>query len=166
MLREPRLLAVILIFLLPGIYAQQSIGQLLEKYNTGDIPYISAEELRMHQLNENLIILDAREEVEFEVSHIKQAVFVGYDKFAISQVKDYPREQRVVIYCSVGIRSERIAKKLQNAGFTNVQNLYGGIFSWKKKGFAVVDSNGKQTEKVHAYSKHWSKWLKNAEKVY
>lgn len=166
MLRELRLLAVILIFLLPGIYAQQSIGQLLEKYNTGDIPYISAEELRMHQLNENLIILDAREEVEFEVSHIKQAVFVGYDKFAISQVKDYPREQRVVIYCSVGIRSERIAKKLQNAGFTNVQNLYGGIFSWKKKGFAVVDSNGKQTEKVHAYSKHWSKWLKNAEKVY
>jgi len=32
------------------------------------------------------------------------------------------------VYCSLGIRSEVIAKKLKKAGYTNVFNLYGGIF--------------------------------------
>ena len=72
----------------------------------------------------------------------------------------------IVVYCSLGIRSEKISEKLKAEGYSNVRNLYGGIFEWKNKGFEVFDSEGKETEKVHAYSKSWSKWLKNGEKIY
>ena len=56
--------------------------------------------------------------------------------------------------------------KIKDAGYTNVRNLYGGIFEWKNKEFTIIDSNNKATEKVHAFSKSWSKWLKNGEKIY
>ncbi|WP_341482106.1 rhodanese-like domain-containing protein [Christiangramia crocea] len=163
---KPHLFLLILMSALPSLYAQQSIGDLLEKYNSGNVPYISVEELRMQQLDSNVIILDAREQEEFEVSHIKGAHFIGYNEFDISRLNNYPKNRKIVVYCSIGVRSAKIGDKLQNAGFKNVRNLYGGIFSWKNKGYEVMNSEGKQTEKVHAYSKHWSNWLKNAEKVY
>ena len=55
---------------------------------------------------------------------------------------------------------------INKAGYTNVFNLYGGIFEWKNNDFQVVDTLGKSTEKVHAFNKSWEKWLKKVEKVY
>ena len=146
--------------------AQNSMEDLLKKYNSGSVPYISVEELRMNQLNNEVLILDTRSEEEFKVSHIENAIFVDYDEFDISQVKDIPKGENIVVYCSVGIRSENIGAKLKEAGFKNVQNLFGGIFEWKNTDFPIVDKEGNPTEKVHAYSKQWSKWLKKGEKIY
>jgi len=39
------------------------------------------------------------------------------------------------------------------AGYTNVSNLYGGIFEWVNQGNNVVDDNNRITPKVHAYGK-------------
>ena len=46
------------------------------------------------------------------------------------KVEDIARESTIVVYCSVGYRSEKIAEELDKLGFTNVSNLYGGIFEW------------------------------------
>ncbi|MBT8318930.1 MAG: rhodanese-like domain-containing protein, partial [Gramella sp.] len=86
--------------------------------------------------------------------------------FDLGKVKKIDKDQKIVVYCSIGVRSENIGVKLIKAGYKNVENLYGGIFDWKNKDFPVVDALGKSTEEVHAYSKHWSKWLRNAEKIY
>jgi len=142
------------------------MDKLLSKYNTGVVPYTSVEQLRMNHLNDDVIILDARKKTEYEVSHLKNSIFVGYDNFDISSLKSIRKEQKIVVYCSVGIRSENIADKIISAGYTNVQNLYGGIFKWKNEGFPVVDLKGMETEKVHVFSKHWAKYLKKGEKIY
>jgi rhodanese-related sulfurtransferase len=114
------------------------------------------------------IILDSRELKEYEVSHISNAIHVGYDHFNIetvtTQITD--KAKTIVVYCSVGIRSENIGEQLKKAGFTNVYNLFGGIFEWKNKGNIVYDSKEEETDKVHTFSKLWSKWLKEGEKVY
>ena len=131
------------------------------------MPYISAETLKMSK--EKTIILDAREESEFKVSHLKNAIFVGYNQFDLNQtIAKLPKDktEKIVVYCSLGIRSETIAHKLIQAGYTNVFNLYGGIFEWKNKDFQVVDTTGNETEKVHAFNKSWSKWLQKGVKVY
>ena len=115
------------------------------------------------------ILLDARDEKEFNVSHLKNAIRVGYDDFKLNEtLKKLPEDKntKIVVYCSLGIRSETVAHKLINKGYTNVFNLYGGIFEWKNANFQVVDTLGKPTEKVHTFSKNWSKWLKKGEKVY
>lgn len=69
------------------------------------------------------------------------------------------------MYCSIGYRSEKIAKKLLENGYDNVSNLYGGIFEWANQGNKVYNDYG-ETTKVHAFSRLWSVWLNKGEKVY
>ena len=93
---------------------------------------------------------------------------MGFRDFDIDRVtRAIPsRDTPLVVYCSIGVRSEKIGEKLKEAGYKKVYNLYGGIFKWKNSGNPVVDSNGEPTEKVHAYSRYWGRFLTNAEKVY
>jgi rhodanese-related sulfurtransferase len=128
----------------------------------------SVPEVSVSQVKEmsNVVLLDAREWKEFQVSHIKNALYVGYDQFEISKLPSIDKKQKVVVYCSVGYRSEKISEKLKEAGFTDVSNLYGGIFEWVNQGNVVVDEKGKATENIHAYSKTWGVWLNKGVKVY
>ena len=148
--------------------AQNSLDVLLRVNNKRSIPYISVEELRFQQMNDTILILDAREREEYEVSHINDAKFVGYDLFSTEDVSEeiIDKSTPIVVYCSIGIRSEDIGEKLKKVGFTNVKNLYGGIFEWKNNDYPIIDSEGKETENVHTYSRFWSKWLNKGIKVY
>lgn len=145
--------------------AQETLDDLLQQYNPTHEPYISVQELAMPKTQ--AIILDAREPGEFHISHLKNAISVGYNHFSIDSVqkKITDKNKKIVVYCSLGIRSDNIARKLKKAGYTNVYNLYGGIFEWKNENFPVFDSKGKETEQVHAFSKAWSKWLLKGEKI-
>jgi rhodanese-related sulfurtransferase len=119
----------------------------------------------LQQVQDSVILLDARSPEEYKVSHIANAQFVGYENFDSLAVAKLYRNRPVVVYCAVGYRSEKISEKLEEMGFTNVSNLYGGIFEWKNRGNTVVNETG-PTEKVHAYNKTWGIWLRKGEKVY
>lgn len=146
--------------------AQESLKDLLNKSNTKSIPYISVEELTMAKTK--AILLDAREIYEYNISHIKNAVHVGYDFFDIKKTTQLFKDKSIpiVVYCSLGIRSEDVAEQLKKAGYTNVKNLYGGIFEWKNKNKSVYNYQEKQTDTIHTFSKKWSKWLSNGIKFY
>ena len=113
-----------------------------------------------------VLFLDARSLEEFEVSHIKNAKWIGYDDFDLTRVEGIPKETAIVIYCSVGFRSEKVGEKLESAGFSNVQNLYGSIFEWVNQGEPVYTDQGIETLRVHVFSKEWGQWLIRGEKVY
>lgn len=157
---------IIILFFSISSFSQVTIADLLKKHNTQSIPYISVQELAMPKTK--AVILDARELIEYEISHIKNAIHVGYKNFNIETVSSIimSKGEKIVVYCSLGIRSESIAKKLKKAGFNNVYNLYGGVFEWKNKGFNVYNSNGRETENVHVFSKQWNQWLTKGIKVY
>ena len=159
---------ILLFFISSTSVAQKSLDRVLHIFNSESIPYISVEELRMHQLRGELAILDSREIEEYEVSHIPSARYVGYIRFSSKAISSSipDKDTPIVVYCSVGIRSETISEKLKKAGYTNIHNLYGGIFEWKNKGYPVIDPDGKETENVHAYSRVWGKWLNSGVKVY
>lgn len=116
--------------------------------------------------NQAPILLDTRSPREYEVSHIANARFVDYKNFSESDVVSLDRNKPVVVYCTVGYRSERIGEQLKEMGFKTVFNLYGGIFEWVNQGHKVVDAKGNQTFMVHAYSEDWGKWLKKGVKIY
>jgi rhodanese-related sulfurtransferase len=141
-----------------------SYNTMLKTLLKHSVPEISVDSLS--KCKSNVILLDAREPDEYKVSRIRYAIPVGYNEFNMDAVKTIPKESAVVVYCSVGYRSEKITEKLRAAGFTNVSNLYGGIFEWKNQQHDVVDEQGAVTEKVHAYSKLWGIWLKKGKKVY
>ncbi len=155
----------IFIFLSYTGCSQKKLDRTLNLLNKESIPYIQISEAVE---KDSVVFLDTREIGEFEVSHLKNAVWVGYDTFDPQIVKDSIPDANtpIVVYCSIGVRSENIGEKLQKLGYTNIQNLYGGIFKWKNMGNPVFDSIGNETEKVHAYNKLWGKLLTNGEKVY
>lgn len=155
-----------LILISSSVFSQNKLTDLLKQYNTESIPYIYVDSLQT--ISKNIILLDAREKKEFTVSHIKGAKFVGYDTFNLKKtIKNLPNKNaKIVVYCSLGIRSEDVAEKLKKAGYTNVLNLYGGIFEWKNNGNNVVNMKEKSTEKVHTFNKDWSQWLLKGEKIY
>lgn len=117
------------------------------------------------QDDNNVIFLDAREKKEYKVSHIKNAKWIGYDTFRPKNIKDIPKDKPIVVYCTVGYRSEKITERLKKIGYSNVSNLYGGIFEWVHQNKEVFDETSK-TQKIHTYNKDWSKWLEKGEKIY
>jgi rhodanese-related sulfurtransferase len=135
---------------------------LLKGFYDKDFPvvYINQEELL-----QKAVLLDTRELEEYRVSHLKGARWVGYDDFSLERVKDIPKDQAVVVYCSIGARSQEIGKKLKAEGFKEVYNLYGGIFHWVNEEKPVYSRNS-PTNRIHAYSRTWGIWLKKGEKVY
>ncbi|MGE0566430.1 MAG: rhodanese-like domain-containing protein [Bacteroidia bacterium] len=131
------------------------------------VPIVKPEQASFEMKRDStIVILDTREKEEYTISHIGNAKYVGYDHFEIDSLKNIPKNTRIIVYCSVGYRSERIGEKLLKTGYANVNNLYGGIFEWVNNEYPVVDMNNKPTKKVHAYSKLWGKWLIKGEKVY
>ena len=121
------------------------------------VPVMGVDELK--EMKEDVVLLDAREKKEFEVSHIEGAKCVGYKKFDESQLEGVDKDEHIVVYCSVGYRSEKIGEKLKKMGYKNVYNLYGSIFEWVNDGNEVVDKNNTPTKEVHTYNKKWSKWV-------
>ena len=162
-----RFLVTILICFAFGqpLHAQSKLDKTLKKFNKEDVPYIHVEEMADVQ---NAVLLDTRKKEEFAVSHLKDAIWVGYKSFEQDSVNRYVPDKNtpIVVYCSIGVRSENIGEKLQKAGYTNVRNLYGGIFEWKNDGNPVYNAENVETDSVHAFSKHWGKLLTNGIKVY
>jgi rhodanese-related sulfurtransferase len=153
---------------LPCTYGQpvSDFDKMLNGLYRNTVDLVNAETLIEMQQNQSLFLLDTRELEEFEVSHLSSAIFVGYNNFSIENLDNIPKDAIIVVYCSVGYRSEIIGKQLLDSGFSAVLNLRGGIFDWVGKGYPVVNSDSKAVLKVHPYNKKWSKWVKNCEIAY
>lgn len=150
-----------------GSFGQTELDDAIQKNTQGNVPFISVQEARMFQLRDSLVFLDAREAEEYAVSHIPDAVYVGFSEFSWKHIDSIAAlNKSVVVYCSIGVRSEAIADRLKKKGIPDVKNLYGGIFEWSNQSYPLQNSEGKPTKKVHAYSKAWSRYLKKGEKVY
>jgi rhodanese-related sulfurtransferase len=140
-----------------------SYDKLIQGTISNSTPQISVKQLAVN-LNK-YVILDAREPKEYVVSHLPNAVNVGYDKIDFSTIKNVPKDQAILVYCSIGYRSEKVSEKLIANGYKKVYNLYGGIFEWKNQGQKIVNSSG-ETNEVHSYSKVWGVWLNKGKKIY
>ncbi|MCD4730653.1 MAG: rhodanese-like domain-containing protein [Bacteroidales bacterium] len=163
------MIITILIGLMVFVYGQKPVNyddQIKAMYkNTVELIAVADLEIEMGK-NPDLVLLDTREMVEYNVSHIDGSKCIGYNNFSIKSLNDIPKDTEIVVYCSLGVRSELIGEKLQEAGYKNVKNLYGGIFEWMYHDQIVVNKKGKATDKIHTYDENWSQWLLKGKKVY
>lgn len=121
------------------------------------VPIISASSLASN--DEKVILLDARELNEYKISHIPGAKYIGYNNFKKKNLEGIDKEAKIVVYCSIGYRSEKIGEKLQSLGYKQVFNLYGSIFEWANQGHPLIDEDGNPTKKLHTFNRKWSKWV-------
>lgn len=130
------------------------------------VPTIGVEELK--NIQHEVLIFDTRNRAEYDVSHLPGAAFLGYNNPDWSVLDGVSKETPIVLYCSIGYRSEKVGEQLLKKGYTRVFNLYGSIFEWVNQGNLVVDASGQPIDKVHTYNANWGKWMENGklEKVW
>jgi rhodanese-related sulfurtransferase len=99
-------------------------------------------ETRIHTQQPQL--LDVRTAGEYQSGHLKnslQADWLNKDQFA-DRIKYLDKSKPLLVYCASGVRSAAAAKWLLEKGFTDVQNLQGGITAWKLQGKPVEALSG------------------------
>ena len=75
---------------------------------------------------DNVTIIDVRSVDEYESGHIKNAINLPLD---IIENIDIPRDNKVIVYCQSGRRSNQAAIKLLGLGYDNIYDM-GGIINW------------------------------------
>ena len=93
---------------------------------------ITAEEAKkIMDSGEEHIILDTREQEEFDEGHIPNAILIPYteiDTMAEGILTD--KDAQILVYCRSGRRSKIAAESLAKLGYTNVKE-FGGIIDWQ-----------------------------------
>jgi len=87
----------------------------------------------------NSLILDVRENKEFETGHIADSVHIPMSevKNRLSELDKY-KDSQVVVSCRSGQRSSRTCSLLKKNGFSNISNLKGGIVAWESDKLPVT----------------------------
>lgn len=92
---------------------------------------ISQEEARERMEAGDVIVLDVREQEEYDSGHIPGAVLLplgAIDRESAAEVIP-EKDATVLVYCRSGSRSKRAAKALAELGYTGVYE-FGGIMTW------------------------------------
>lgn len=104
------------------------------------------------------LLLDARTAAEYEVSHLPNAVLVSPELPALLHQLQVTPATPIVVYCSVGYRSARVAQQLQEMGYPQVFNLEGSLFEWANSGYLVYQGQ-QPVDQVHPYNARWGQLL-------
>jgi sulfur-carrier protein adenylyltransferase/sulfurtransferase len=102
------------------------------------------------------VVVDVREQHEFEQSHLPGAVHVprGHLESRIEGAAP-DKAQRVILYCASGNRSALAADTMHRLlGYENVESMTGGITLWKDRGYDVDVPRSLTAEQRERYSRH------------
>lgn len=99
--------------------------------------YLDPKEFREAMLDENTVVIDARNDYEFDLGHFRGAIRPEIRSFRelpqwIRDNKEQFMEKRVLTYCTGGIRCEKFSGWLVREGFKDVGQLHGGIATYGK----------------------------------
>jgi adenylyltransferase/sulfurtransferase len=82
---------------------------------------------------ENLVLIDVREPVEWNIGHIEGATHIPMAQVP-QRLSEIPKESEVVVICRSGGRSAHIQQHLLGSGgYTRVKNLVGGMQRWARE---------------------------------
>ena len=129
MLKRNKFLAMLLAFVFPFTCIGCSGN---EQSNSIGYEQISGAEAKALMDRESgYIILDVREQYEYDEGHIPGAILIPYGEIADRAEKELPdNDQLILIYCRSGRRSKIAAEELVKLGYTNVKE-FGGIIDWE-----------------------------------
>jgi adenylyltransferase/sulfurtransferase len=100
-----------------------------EKTMKNGIPQLAVKELKRRiDAGEDVYILDVREPFEYRIAQIGGKLIPQND--VPNRLVEIDRDREVIVHCHSGVRSQRIAEFLKQAGYLRVVNLVGGIQAW------------------------------------
>ncbi|MEL6748111.1 MAG: rhodanese-like domain-containing protein [Pseudomonadota bacterium] len=139
------------------------------KENFDGVTHLSPSQVAELAQRDDVLLVDTREAEEYAVSRLPGAVRIDPDAWSWSVVpalQEAAKNKHIVFYCSVGVRSSRMAEHVQEEllaqGAKSIANMSGGIFSWHNAGGTLTDG-ARATAFVHPYDETWGKMLSRKE---
>lgn len=103
------------------------------------VKHVDAEKAAQLVAEGKVTVLDVRTAEEFAEGHIKGAQNVDIlEKDFAQKLGAVDKKKPVLVHCQAGGRSTRSLPKLEQAGFTEIYHLDGGLEDWKKAGKPVT----------------------------
>ena len=98
--------------------------------------HLSAKEFNEAMDQEGTIVVDLRNHYETEVGHFKGAICPDVDTFreelpVVMDMLEDKKDQKILLYCTGGIRCEKASAYFKHQGFEDVNQLNGGIIHYK-----------------------------------
>ncbi len=130
----------IMVILITGVLAgvltacgnrSENTETVQEEAMKGEYHKITAEEAKNRMdSDDTIVILDVRTQEEYEESHIPGAILIPNESIGTEKQEQLPdMDQEILVYCRSGNRSAQAAKKLVEAGYTQIYD-FGGIMDW------------------------------------
>ena len=108
--------------------ANDSIKEDKEEIMYENITPKKAKELM--ESEKDYIILDTREEYEYDSGHIPGAILIPYTEIeARAESEIFDKDKLILVYCRSGRRSKIASEALVRLGYTNIKE-FGGIIDW------------------------------------
>jgi rhodanese-related sulfurtransferase len=85
---------------------------------------------------EQVAIVDVRENWEYEAGHVPDSILIPLGDLS-ERIDEVPRDRPVILICRSGNRSGQALRFLESEGFDNVHNLVGGITAWEAQGHPI-----------------------------
>ena len=88
--------------------------------------------------NEEIVLLDTRNEYEVRLGTFKNALDLDLDSFrdfpeAIEKLREELNGKEVVMFCTGGIRCEKASALMLENGFENIKQIEGGVINYFKE---------------------------------
>ncbi|MDB5083596.1 MAG: hypothetical protein JWN30_482 [Bacilli bacterium] len=97
--------------------------------------YLSPNEFFEQMQQEDVVVIDARNDYEYDIGHFRGAIrpdvaaFRDFPQWVRENLSDY-KDKKILTYCTGGIRCEKFSGFLLKEGFQDVGQLHGGIVSY------------------------------------
>ena len=97
--------------------------------------YLKPTEFYKHMQDENTIVIDARNDYEYDLGHFRGAIRPDIEVFRdlpewIDNNKELLEDKKILTYCTGGVRCEKFSGWLKQEGFEDVNQLEGGIVTY------------------------------------
>ncbi len=99
--------------------------------------HLTPEQWEAMMANDDVVVLDARNDYETEIGMFEKAIdpkittFTDFKSFAAQSA--IPKDKKVLMYCTGGIRCEKASVEMEKRGYKQVYQLKGGILAYLKK---------------------------------
>jgi UPF0176 protein len=119
----------------PKLVAYGLDDQSFDVTNVGN--HLTAEEFHQFVESGEHIVVDMRNHYESEIGHFKGAICPDVDTFReeltiITEILKNQKDQKLLLYCTGGIRCEKASAYLKHQGFKDVNQLHGGILEYAR----------------------------------
>ena len=113
--------------------AVAAVSNLKLKNLPANVDAATVEELRQR---DDVVILDVREDFEYNGGHIPGATLVPLGQIP-NRLNEIPKDKTVIAVCRSGNRSLQATNFLRQQGFENVHNMAGGMKAWTRAGYQI-----------------------------